>query len=194
MRWICCFHIDAVFNDFVLVAEAPASSAVSEKVLQKIREIGRGKPVRYIVQSHHHSDHIGGIRPYIAEGVTILAGPALIPLIEKIASAPFSLNPDRLLKKPAKPVIEAVEKSKTVRDQNHEVIVYNIGPSPHSREMLLTYLPSQKILYQSDMINEGEYPANESTQHFLDKVKELNLDIQILVGLHGKVAGNGFNQ
>lgn len=175
-----------VFNDFVLVAEAPSSSAVSEKVLQKIRAVAPGKPVRYLVQSHHHGDHIGGIRPYVAEDVTILAGPALVPLIERISSAPFSLNPDRLLKKPAKPVIEAVEKSKTIRDQNHEVIIYNIGPSPHSREMLLTYLPSQRILYQSDMINEGEYPKNETTQHFLDKTKELNLDIQILVGLHGK--------
>lgn len=176
-----------VFDDFVLVAEAPVNSAVSEKVLDKIRETAPGKKVRYIVQSHHHSDHIAGIRPYIAEGTTILAGPRLVPLIEKIVSAPFSFNPDRLMKQPVKPVIEPVSKTKTIRDANHEVSLYNIGPSPHARDMLITYLPAQKILYQSDLINEGEYPENETTRHFWNNVKEMNLEIRICAGLHGKI-------
>lgn len=48
------------FHDFVVVAEAPISAEVNEKVLGKIGEIAPGKPVRYLVLSHHHGDHIAG--------------------------------------------------------------------------------------------------------------------------------------
>ncbi|HJZ11112.1 MAG TPA: hypothetical protein VJ521_03125, partial [Acidobacteriota bacterium] len=176
-----------VFDEFVLVAEAPVSSSVSEKVLAKIHEIAPGKKIRYLVQSHHHGDHIGGIRPYIADQVTILAGPGMIPFIEKIAAAPFLLNPDRLSHQPQRPVLEAVAASKIVEDGNHRAVVYNVGPSPHARDMLIVHLPEEKILYQSDLINDGEYPANKTTEHFLQKLKDLNIQANRVVGLHGKI-------
>ena len=175
------------FNDYAVLAEAPVNSAISESVLKKVRELAPGKPVQYLIQSHHHSDHLGGIRPYIAEQTTILTGSSTIPLIEKIAAAPFQLNPDRLFLNPAKPKMEPVNGKRSIRDANHEVIVYDIGPSPHAEQMLITYLPSEKILYQSDMINEGEYPENDTTRHFEKKLQELRIDPKIVVGLHGKV-------
>lgn len=61
-------------DDGVLIAEAPVDSATTERVLEKVRELVPGKPVQYVVQRHHHSDHLGGIRPYVADGVTILTG------------------------------------------------------------------------------------------------------------------------
>jgi glyoxylase-like metal-dependent hydrolase (beta-lactamase superfamily II) len=179
----------AVFDEFVVVAEAPVNSAISDSVLKKIAELAPGKKVRYVVQSHHHSDHLGGIRSYIAEGSTILTGPNSIPLIEKIAAAPFQLNPDRLHKNPAKPVIQAVQDKHVIQDDHHQLIVYNIGPSPHAVDMLIVYFPREKILYQSDMINDGEYPENATTRDFGTKIKKLGLQHRILAGLHGKLRG-----
>jgi glyoxylase-like metal-dependent hydrolase (beta-lactamase superfamily II) len=175
-----------VFDDFVLVAEAPASSATSEQVLAKIREIAPGKPVKYLVQSHHHDDHIAGIRPYIADETTILAGPSAKPLIEKIAAAPFHLDPDRLHRRPADAIVETVSTSRTIRDADHAAVIYNIGPNPHARDLLIVYLPKEKILWQADMINDGEYPENASTRDFEKKISSLGLDYQTIVGLHGR--------
>ncbi|MCI0412913.1 MBL fold metallo-hydrolase [bacterium] len=174
------------FDEFVLVAEAPVSSEVSESVLQKIRELAPGKPVRYLIQSHHHSDHLGGIRTYIAEGCTILTGSGSVPLIEKITAAPFRLNPDRLYKNAVKPVIEPVNGKRVIQDSHHQIVIYDIGPTPHSTQMLIVYLPDEKILYQSDMINEGEYPENETTRHFYKKIEQLSLQPTTIAGLHGK--------
>jgi glyoxylase-like metal-dependent hydrolase (beta-lactamase superfamily II) len=172
------------FDDFVLLAEAPVGSETSERVLEKVRELAPGKPVRYLVQSHHHSDHIGGIRTYVAEGTTILTGATAKPLIEKIAAAPFILDPDRLQRSPRAPKIEVVEERRTIGDGRREAVILNIGPNPHARDMLIVHLPKEKILWQSDMINEGEYPANEATRDFWGKVADL--EFERIVGLHGR--------
>jgi glyoxylase-like metal-dependent hydrolase (beta-lactamase superfamily II) len=173
------------FDEFVLVTEAPLGSETTERVLEKIRELAPGKPVRYLVQSHHHSDHIGGIRPYVAEGTTILTGATAKPLVEKMAAAPFALDPDRLHRSPKAPKIEVVDERRTITDGKREAVVINIGPNPHARDMLIVHLPKEKILWQSDMINEGEYPANAATADFREKVK--GLEFETVVGLHGKV-------
>ena len=175
-----------VFDEFVLMAEAPIDAATTERVLAKVRELAPGKPIRYLVQSHHHGDHLGGIRGYVAEGTSILAGESTASLVERIAAAPFTLAPDRLHASPRKPVVEVVKGSKTIRDASREVVVYDIGPSPHAREMLVVYLPAERILYQSDMVNDGEYPENETTRAFRRRIAELGLKIDVTAGLHGR--------
>lgn len=179
------------FKDFVLVAEAPVSSAVSEKVLQKIRETFPGVPVRYLIQSHHHSDHLAGIRTYVAEGTTIVTTPGVVSLIELIAAAPNQLSPDRLQTQPRQALFETVVGKKIIRDSDQEVIVYDIGPNPHAREMLIVHIPSAGVLYQCDMINMNEYPENASTRAFRSKMKDLGIDLDktTVAGLHGKVVG-----
>jgi glyoxylase-like metal-dependent hydrolase (beta-lactamase superfamily II) len=173
------------FDDYVLVTEAPVDSATSERVLERIRELAPGKPVRYLVQSHHHDDHIGGIRTYIAEGTTIVTTAAVKALIEKLAAAPFLLTPDRLARDPKEPKTELVPARLTITDDNHTAVIRNIGPTPHARDLLIVYLPKEKILYQADMINEGEYPDNQGTREFREKIK--GMDVKMIVGLHGKV-------
>jgi glyoxylase-like metal-dependent hydrolase (beta-lactamase superfamily II) len=176
-----------VLDEFVLVGEAPVGSGISEAVLAKIRELAPGKPVRYLVQSHHHGDHLGGIRAYVAEGTIILAGASAAPLIEKIAAAPFDLDPDRLHGAPRRPVVEVVEGSRTIRDARHEVVVHNLGPGPHAQEMLVVHLPRERILYQADLVNDGEYPENETTRDFFVKAAGLGLEFDVLAGLHGRI-------
>ena len=39
-------------------------------MLDAVRRTVPGKPVRYVAFSHHHDDHGGGLRPYIAEGIS----------------------------------------------------------------------------------------------------------------------------
>lgn len=172
-------------DDYVIVAEAPVGSETSERVIEKVKELAPGRPIRYLVQSHHHSDHLAGIRTYIAEGATIVTGATTKPLVEKLAAAPYTLDPDRLHRSPAMPKVEVVAATRRLGDEVREVEVLNIGPNPHARDMLVVYLPEEKILWQADMINDGEYPENAATRDFFAKIK--GLDVERIVGLHGKV-------
>jgi glyoxylase-like metal-dependent hydrolase (beta-lactamase superfamily II) len=176
------------FADHLLVAEAPVNSAVTEDVLAKLRELAPGKAVRYLVQSHHHSDHLGGIRGYVAEGATLVLTPTAAPLVERIAAAHSTLAPDRLARSPRPPVIERVPArgSRVFKDASQEVIVFDVGPNPHAPEMLVVWLPAHGILYQSDLVNDGEYPPNATARSFLSWLRGKGLDVRTMASLHGR--------
>lgn len=176
----------AEFDDHVLVAEAPIGDEFSQRIIKTIQETIPGKPVRYVVQSHHHSDHLGGIRGYIANGTTIITTPDQQPVIELIAKAPYNLYPDRQAKNPKSATFKLVDNGKLIlKDKTQEAVVYDIGPNPHAKGMLIIHFPKEKILYQADMVNRSEYPHNKSTDDFIVKMKKLKLAVDTMVGLHG---------
>ncbi len=84
------------FNDHVLVFEAPEQILYnnnSVQALAKIKETVPGKPIKYLVLTHHHSDHAGGFREYVAEGATIVTTAETKKSLEKAAAIESSLLP-----------------------------------------------------------------------------------------------------
>ena len=90
-----------VFKDHVVVVEAPLGEERSLAVLAKVAETAPGKPVRYVVPTHYHSDHTGGLRTYIAKGVTVLTTAGNRGFVERLAKAPRTIRPDLLAREPA---------------------------------------------------------------------------------------------
>ena len=88
------------FKDYVFAVEAPVSSDGADNVIKRIKEAIPGKPIRYVAVTHHHSDHIGGLRSFIAEGATIVTTQGNRKTLEMMAAAPQN---DRLAKNPRKP-------------------------------------------------------------------------------------------
>ena len=85
------------FADHLAVIEAPQNEARSLAVIREIRKsIGR-KPIRYIINTHHHFDHSGGLRTYVQEGATVVTHDINKALYEKVLSptAPRTLEPGR---------------------------------------------------------------------------------------------------
>ena len=75
------------FADYVVAVEAPGSSDGADAVIKRINELFPGKPIRYVAMTHHHGDHIGGMRSFIAEGATVITTAANRPVIETMAAA-----------------------------------------------------------------------------------------------------------
>jgi glyoxylase-like metal-dependent hydrolase (beta-lactamase superfamily II) len=177
----------AEFEDYVVVVEAPWSEKASQRVIDHINKTVPGKPIRYLAQTHHHDDHTGGIRRYVSEGVSIIASPSNVGFIRKIAEAPFVAYPDSLAKSGRKLLVEPVtNKRRVLKDKTNEALIIDIGPNTHSKENLVVYFPRQKVLYQADMFNEGEHHRTATTKEFVAKLKELKLDVETIVGTHGK--------
>jgi glyoxylase-like metal-dependent hydrolase (beta-lactamase superfamily II) len=154
------------FKDFILVAEAPAahpsivnipatfsqgSTELAEAFIQKIKERIPGKPIKYLVVTHYHSDHSGGARAFMAEGATILTTPTNKRFFEKMGSATYRLKPDRFSRKPGPVNIETLQKKRVITDGTRTVELINVGPNPHSYDSLIVYLPAEKILFQGDL-------------------------------------------
>ena len=187
------YNVMAVeFGDHVVAIEAPLSSQVSEQAIAEIKKAIPNKPIKYLAITHHHGDHSGGLRAFVADGATVVTTPQNVAFVKSLVESKGLVDG---LAKDAKPLkLELLDGKKRVfSDASQTLELYDIGPNPHARELLVAYLPKQRILFQGDMFFapfDGQPLgfAQEATQHFAAKVRELGFKVDKLAGVHGKVA------
>ena len=178
------------FKDYVFVMETPGSDQVSRQTIAEIKKIFPGKPIKYFAVTHHHDDHGGGIRTYIAEGATFIGLPGQRTFFEKVAAAKFTIQPDSLTQNPQPLKVEVIEKGKRVlTDGTTTVELIDIGPSPHAEEMLVAYLPNEKLIFQGDLLdrpaNNDPPTINDITVHFSNWLDKSKLDVARVIAVHG---------
>lgn len=180
-----------VLADSVLLIEAPLGEERSQAVLAKLAELAPGKPIKAVVATHYHYDHSGGLRTHIARGATIFTTAGNRGFLAKLATTPHTIKPDSQSRAKAPPVIEVVAGKKQLGDAAHPVELYDVGPSPHVDEMLVAYLPKDKILFVSDLFTippQGPIPpGTPANREFSDKLKKLGLDVQTIAPGHGRI-------
>ena len=181
------------FKDYVFVMEAPSGDAASRVAIEQIKKIFPDKPVRYVAVTHHHDDHAGGLRTYIAEGATVISLPGEKTFFERIAKSKFTIDPDTLTRNPKDLKLEIIENGKRVlTDGTTTVEILDIGTGPHTEEMLVAYLPNEKMIFQGDLLNRpsnGDYPiANDTTVHFAKWLESKKLAVEKILAVHGPVS------
>ena len=179
------------FKDYIVAVEAPGTSEGADRVIKRIKETIPGKPIRYVAVTHHHGDHIGGLRSFIAEGATVITTRGNRDVVATMAAAPQN---DRLSKNPRKPEFMFVDGGKrVVTDGEQTVELIDVGPNPHAREMLIAYLPKQRVLFQGDLFflpnNDAPVgPPQPTTISFAQKLKEKALVVDRIASVHGRTA------
>jgi len=179
-----------VFNDYVLALEAGSDNQSSANLIAQIKETAPGKPIRYLVSTHFHFDHLGGVRSFIAEGATIVTTPDAKSVIERAVAATHTMRPDSLSRSPRAPVIETLKGKRVFDDGAHRVELYKFS-NPHCAEMIIAWLPKEKILFEADMLD-ITYPdytgkGGEDTAALLGKIQELGLAVERIVPVHGQL-------
>ena len=180
------------FDDHLMVVEAYGSSTASRRTLESLRRAIPGKAVRYVVATHHHDDHTGGIREFIAESIAVVTTPGNREYFERMARGTFTIAPDAQARVQAPLRLELVTgKRRVFEDGSRRVEVIDIGPSPHADEMLVVYLPAERLLVQGDLLNlpaSGRMRAgNLTTRHFLEWLERSKLTVERIVPVHGPV-------
>ena len=178
------------FNDHVVVIEAPGSDERTEASLAEIRRVAPNKPIRYVVNTHHHSDHSGGLRGFVAEGVPVITHELNKPYFEKILKNPFTLSPDRLARAPRQAIIEGVKDKRVLTDGTRTVEVHHVRGNLHDEALLMVYLPKEKFLIQADAFaprppEAKPLPSSPYTVNLLENIQRLKLDVAQLVHVHG---------
>jgi glyoxylase-like metal-dependent hydrolase (beta-lactamase superfamily II) len=179
------------FDDHVVAVEAPFSSEGADAVIRRIKELFPGKPIRYVAMTHHHGDHIGGMRSFIAEGATVVTTAANRAVIESMAAAPQN---DRLAREPRSPEFLLLENGRRVlEDGTRRLELIDIGPNPHAREMVIAWLPNERVIFQGDLFfvpnNDAPFgPPQPSTASFAKKLRELKLPVAKIASVHGDTA------
>ena len=176
------------FKDYAVIMEGPGDEARGEAVIAETKKLIPNKPIRYLINTHHHFDHSSGLRPFVAEGATIVTHQVNKPWFEKVLASPRTLSPDRLQQSKKKVTIEAVDDKKVLTDGNQVIELYHIRGNGHNAGLLFAYLPKQKILIQADMLGvptpNAPLAVSPYGENFLMNLDRLKLDVTTMIPIH----------
>ncbi|MBI4459047.1 MAG: MBL fold metallo-hydrolase [Acidobacteria bacterium] len=182
------------FQDHMAVIEGPQNEERSEAVIAEVKRLKPDKPIRYLVNTHHHFDHSGGIRAFAAEGATIITHEINKPFYERAFAAPRTLGPDSLSRTNAPARFETVSDKHVLTDGRRIMELHLILGNTHNAGLLMAYLPRERILIQADTFTPpapgAPPPATVSpfTANLYENIERLGLLVQRIVPIHGRVA------
>jgi len=178
-------------KDHLVVFDAPVGELQSRFTLDAIAKRYPGKPVKYLVLSHHHMDHIGGARTFVAAGAAVIVPAGDKAHFEKMFVAPHTLDHDALDKNPRRAEVTEVADSKTLTDGKRTVEILRFD-NPHVDGMLLGYVPDAKIGFVVDVWSPGRDKLGDkitpAQATVVAAVKRLSSTPERLAGGHGSVA------
>ena len=173
------------FKDYVMMLEAGQPEARGVAYIAETKKLFPNKPIRYVWNSHPHSDHTGGLPALVAEGVTIITQENNKAFFEKALNTPRTLLNDTLAKNPKKVKIETIEEKKVYSDGTRRVEFYHVYPTPHSNGLTFAFIPKEKILFQADYtLPAPGQPANDHIKALQPVVEKLNLDFEQYIPVH----------
>ncbi len=188
------------FRDFSVLVEAPQNQQRVVAVIQALYKAIPNKPIRYVVNSHHHFDHLGGIRTAFHEGATVVAHVSNRDFYkqEVLSYAPWTLEPDLLSLHPPTEFaegyqLETIDMKGTISDGTRSLDIYYVQGSPHAEGMLMAYLPRERILIEADIYTPpaqgAALPATPppAAVNLYDNIMAHRLDVQTIAPLHGRV-------
>jgi len=176
------------FKDYIMMLEAGQSVARGEAYVAETKKLIPNKPIRYVMNTHPHSDHTGGLPVLVAEGATIVTQKNNEEFLERALNTPRTLLNDPLAKNPKKAKIEAVLEKKVYSDGTRTVEMYHVSPVPHSNGLLIAYIPKEKILFQGDFSVTPGQPANDHVKALVPILEKLNLDFDRYINVHTSAA------
>jgi glyoxylase-like metal-dependent hydrolase (beta-lactamase superfamily II) len=152
-----------VTDDGVVVIDALGSPALATELLAEIRRI-TPQPVRYVIPTHYHADHIYGLQTFKDAGATVLAHAEAREYLtsdtaqkrleaSRVDLAPWIDAKTRLV--PADRWLE--EKETRLRVGSFDFVIGHVGPA-HTPEDVVVFVPQLGVLFAGDLFFRGRVP------------------------------------
>jgi glyoxylase-like metal-dependent hydrolase (beta-lactamase superfamily II) len=180
-------------KDHVVIVEGPLNDDRSLAVIAKSKELVPAKRIKYLINTHQHFDHSGGVRAYVAEGATIVTPEMYRSYYEKVWAAPHTLNPDRLALSQNKPTFVAFADKHVMTDGSRTIELHIVKGNAHNDALAMVYLPKERLLIEADAFTPGPPDApppptpNPFSVNLDDNIRRLNLQVDQILPIHGRI-------
>jgi glyoxylase-like metal-dependent hydrolase (beta-lactamase superfamily II) len=184
-------------GDAVVVIEPPLNEARSKAVLAKLEELWPGIPVTHLILTHHHYDHMGGIRTYAARGATIVTSALNSAYVEKALNSPHTLVPDELagVESPEWQIEAVAPDGEFNLEADGRTVMARHVPTVHNEDMLVVYLPESRVLFVSDIYFPAAFPTGEPlpepfsdwSQGLRERLPTFAWEVEWIAGGHGGI-------
>jgi len=185
-----------VTDDGVVVVDALGSPALAEEMLAEIRRVTK-QPVRYLILTHYHADHLYGAQVFKAAGATVLAHrEGLEYLNSDTAQKRLEASREDLA-----PWVDAqtrlvaadrwlAERETALRVGSFDVVISHVGPS-HTAEDLVVIVPRLGVLFSGDLFFRGRIPfvgQADSRQWIASLDRLIGYQPRLVIPGHGPVS------
>ena len=173
------------FNDFVAVFEAGQPEARGDEILAEVKRILPGKEIRYIINSHPHSDHTGGLVPFVREGSTIITHQNNVDFLNMALSTPRTLLGQETLA----PKFENITTwPYVIENGDRRLELYSI-PNLHTDGMLVAVIPGL-LMFEADFTLPvaGAMP-NPFVIDLANYVDANGIDFDTYIAVHANAVG-----
>jgi glyoxylase-like metal-dependent hydrolase (beta-lactamase superfamily II) len=180
-------------RDHVILVESPLYDGRAAAVIAEVKRLVPNKPIRYVVNSHHHFDHSGGVRAAVSEGATLITSNAAVPFFQRVLANPNSIKADLLSKSGKAAKVEGVNGKRVLTDGSRNVELHLIGDSVHANGFVMAYLPAEKLLIEADAYTPGAPNSpppgkpNGNNLNLIDNIERLGLKVERILPLHGRM-------
>lgn len=121
-----------------------------QQYLDEIRKI-TSQPIKYVIYSHHHFDHIAGGKAFKDVGARFIAHRRAAERLKAIQD-PNTVIPDESVS----------DRGRTITLGGTRLELSYIGET-HSDSMLLMRLPKEKLMFLVDWVSAGTFPGRGMT-------------------------------
>lgn len=170
----------------LLVVEMPQSLARSRAVLDTLASRFPGVPVRAAVNTHHHWDHSGGVREYLASNIPVVTHRRNVDFVRGIGAATKTVAPDKLSRSKIAPVIRTATDTLVIGTGDSRVEFHEL-PNTHVEGMLVAYVPSLRMLFVADVIQPGPTMSPVGAREVVAMVQAKGLTVDRVAGAHAGV-------
>lgn len=180
-------------KDHVLLVDCPLSDGRAQALAAEIKRLMPGKDIGFVIVTHHHFDTVGGLRGMAARGVDVIAGQNGQSFYERLLLSPRRLQPDAISRGLVRPRVIGVSGKSVLSDGNRRLEIHQLDDSPHTRGLMVVYMPAEKLLIEVDAYTPAPPfaapPAAPQAQHLhlIAQVQRLKLDVERILPLRGRV-------
>jgi len=178
----------------ILVIDTTFSPHHATLMLRKIRSITQ-KPIRYVFNTHHHSDHTFGNQVFSAKVVACRECRETMSTLLETEWSKESIQKwtDENPEWKEKLANLKITLPDLIFDEKYEIDLGNLKVSlrhlgGHTKDSSVAYIPSSKVLFAGDLIFQGRYPYTKDAdvQRWLSALKTIqHMDFEVLVPGHG---------
>jgi glyoxylase-like metal-dependent hydrolase (beta-lactamase superfamily II) len=179
--------VAVAFNDYSVVIDGMQNEARTRAVIELTKKAIPGKPIRYVVVTHTHFDHVTGLRDFVGEGTTILTHESTANFFERALSAPRTLTTEPDARKGATPKVQGVGDRYVLSDGKQTVELHHIRGHVHADDMIVAYIPSARTIVESDLVQPWISPQFTSLPyltHLANELDRLKLNYESFVSIH----------
>ena len=173
----------------VIVVEPGMPDQKGDAIIEWLAQNVPEKPLSHVIITHHHVDHAGGVRPYIAAGATIVAHETAKQYYEMVAARrEATILPDALDRNPTALKIAVVNDNGMYKldDPVRPITVYPVLDR-HSTDGIMVVLDKQGIVFNGDLYSAGNEPGTgpEAAKELDQAIRRHGIKVRSMVGSHG---------